>query len=181
MGQAIEDSKMLRTPVLSRRAAFAALSVPAVSALASAARAAPLGDASGFRDVCFLTPQSIEGPFYLDPQLVRAQIAEGRTGVPADSRSGEARSCRSPARAIPHRSPPAGRATNATCRCPPRLRAKRPCLGLAVLDANTPSAVPIPLRVRPAASIWSRAAPRSGFRCWSCSRRRRLVPARRIP
>src|SRR5712664_1047220 len=82
MGQAIEDSKMLRTPVLSRRAAFAALSVPAVSALASAARAAPLGDASGFRDVCFLTPQSIEGPFYLDPRLVRAQIAEGRTGVP---------------------------------------------------------------------------------------------------
>ena len=73
---------MLRTPVLSRRAAFAALSVPAVSALASAARAAPLGDASGFRDVCFLTPQSIEGPFYLDPRLVRAQIAEGRTGVP---------------------------------------------------------------------------------------------------
>jgi len=82
MGQAIEDSKMLRTPVLSRRAAFAALSVPAVSALASAARAAPLGDASGFRDVCFLMPQSIEGPFYLDPRLVRAQIAEGRTGVP---------------------------------------------------------------------------------------------------
>jgi len=82
MGQAIEDSKMLRNPVLSRRAAFAALSVPAVSALASAARAAPLGDASGFRDVCFLTPQSIEGPFYLDPRLVRAQIAEGRTGVP---------------------------------------------------------------------------------------------------
>jgi len=82
MGQAIEDSKMLRTPVLSRRAAFAALSVPAVSALASAARAAPLGDAGGFRDVCFLTPQSIEGPFYLDPRLVRAQIAEGRTGVP---------------------------------------------------------------------------------------------------
>jgi protocatechuate 3,4-dioxygenase beta subunit len=82
MGQAIEDSKMLRTPVLSRRAAFAALSVPAVSALASAACAAPLGDASGFRDVCFLTPQSIEGPFYLDPRLVRAQIAEGRTGVP---------------------------------------------------------------------------------------------------
>jgi protocatechuate 3,4-dioxygenase beta subunit len=82
MGQAIEDSKMLRTPVLSRRAAFAALSVPAVSALASAARAAPLGDASGFRDVCFLMPQSIERPFYLDPRLVRAQIAEGRTGVP---------------------------------------------------------------------------------------------------
>jgi protocatechuate 3,4-dioxygenase beta subunit len=73
---------MRKTPVLSRRAAFAALSVPAVSALAGAARAAPFAEASGFRNVCFLTPQSIEGPFYLDPKLVRAQIAEGRAGVP---------------------------------------------------------------------------------------------------
>ena len=73
---------MLKTPVLSRRAAFAALSVPAVNALTSAARATPFADAGGFRDVCFLTPQSIEGPYYLDPKLVRAQIAEGRAGVP---------------------------------------------------------------------------------------------------
>src|SRR6202048_4062521 len=69
---------MPRTPVLSRRAAFAALAVPAASALIRAADAAPFADA----DVCFLTPQSIEGPFYLDPRLVRAQIAEGRAGVP---------------------------------------------------------------------------------------------------
>jgi protocatechuate 3,4-dioxygenase beta subunit len=69
---------MLKTPVLSRRAAFAALSVPAASALIGAADAAPFADA----DVCFLTPQSIEGPFYLDPRLVRAQIGEGRAGVP---------------------------------------------------------------------------------------------------
>ena len=73
---------MLKTPVLSRRAAFAALSVPVVGALTSAARATPLADVGGFRDVCLLTPQSIEGPFYLDPRLVRSQIAEGRTGVP---------------------------------------------------------------------------------------------------
>jgi protocatechuate 3,4-dioxygenase beta subunit len=73
---------MLKAPVLSRRAAFAALSVPAVSALTSAARAAPPADASAFRDVCFLTPQSIEGPYYLDPKLVRTEIAEGRAGVP---------------------------------------------------------------------------------------------------
>ena len=69
---------MLKTAVLSRRAAFAALSVPAASALIRPAEAAPSTDA----DVCFLTPQSIEGPYYLDPRLVRAQIAEGRTGVP---------------------------------------------------------------------------------------------------
>jgi protocatechuate 3,4-dioxygenase beta subunit len=50
--------------------------------LTSAARAAPLADTGAFRDVCFLTPQSIEGPYYLNPRLVRAQIAEGRTGVP---------------------------------------------------------------------------------------------------
>jgi protocatechuate 3,4-dioxygenase beta subunit len=73
---------MPNIPMLSRRAAFAALSVPAVSALTGAARAAPLADAGEFRDVCFLTPQSIEGPFYLDPRLVRTEIAEGRAGVP---------------------------------------------------------------------------------------------------
>src|ERR1700694_4533007 len=73
---------MLKAPVLSRRAAFAALSIPAINALTGAARATPLADSGGFRDVCFLTPQSIEGPYYLDPRLVRAQIAEGRAGVP---------------------------------------------------------------------------------------------------
>jgi protocatechuate 3,4-dioxygenase beta subunit len=73
---------MLKTPVLSRRAAFAALSVPAANALTGVAQASPLADSSAFRDVCFLTPQSIEGPFYLEPRLVRAQIAEGRPGVP---------------------------------------------------------------------------------------------------
>src|SRR5260370_20003100 len=73
---------MLKTPVVSRRAAFAALSVPAANALTSAAHASPLADSSAFRDVCFLTPQSIEGPFYLEPRLVRAQIADGQPVVP---------------------------------------------------------------------------------------------------
>jgi protocatechuate 3,4-dioxygenase beta subunit len=31
---------------------------------------------------CLLTPQAIEGPFYTDPRLVRADITEGRPGVP---------------------------------------------------------------------------------------------------
>jgi protocatechuate 3,4-dioxygenase beta subunit len=44
--------------------------------------AAPLADTAASHDVCSLTPQSIEGPYYLDPHLVRAQIADGRTGVP---------------------------------------------------------------------------------------------------
>jgi protocatechuate 3,4-dioxygenase beta subunit len=73
---------MPNPPVLSRRAALSALSIPAASALIGAARAAPLTDANALRNVCLLTPQSIEGPYYLDPRTVRGQIAEGRTGVP---------------------------------------------------------------------------------------------------
>ena len=72
---------MPKTLMLSRRAAFAALTVPAAGAWVGTARAAPVSD-SALRDICFLTPQSIEGPYYLDPRLVRAQIAEGRSGVP---------------------------------------------------------------------------------------------------
>ena len=92
---------MLRTPVLSRRAAFAALSVPAVNALTGAARAAPLADTGALRDVCFLTPQQIEGPYYLDPGLVRRQIADGRAGVPlrVDLRVIDGATCRPSARA----------------------------------------------------------------------------------
>src|SRR2546421_7956277 len=79
-GHANEEATM-QPPVLSRRAAFAALSVPAAGAFTGAACAAPLAD-SALRNVCTLTPQSIEGPYYLDPRLVRAQIAEDRPGVP---------------------------------------------------------------------------------------------------
>src|SRR5947209_14880148 len=44
--------------------------------------AAETGVASAIDDACMLTPQSEEGPYYLDPKLVRADIAEGRPGVP---------------------------------------------------------------------------------------------------
>lgn len=33
-------------------------------------------------DVCVMTPSSTEGPYYFDPKLVRADITEGRPGVP---------------------------------------------------------------------------------------------------
>jgi protocatechuate 3,4-dioxygenase beta subunit len=87
---------MPEIPVLSRRAAFAALSVPAVTALTGAAHAKPRADAGGSRNVCFLTPQSIEGPYYLDPKLVRAEVAEGRAGVPlrVDLRVVDGASCK---------------------------------------------------------------------------------------
>jgi protocatechuate 3,4-dioxygenase beta subunit len=78
---AIEEWEMPKTPALSRRATFAALSVTALTALTRRAHARR-ADIDTFRDVCFLTPQSIEGPFYLDPRLVRTEIAEGRAGVP---------------------------------------------------------------------------------------------------
>jgi protocatechuate 3,4-dioxygenase beta subunit len=32
--------------------------------------------------VCVLTPEAVEGPFYFDPNLVRADITEGRPGAP---------------------------------------------------------------------------------------------------
>jgi protocatechuate 3,4-dioxygenase beta subunit len=92
---------MPKTPVLSRRAVFAALSIPAVNALTGAARGAPLADTAAIGDVCFLTPQSIEGPYYLDPKLVRAEIAEGRAGVPlrVDLRVIDGASCKPSERA----------------------------------------------------------------------------------
>jgi protocatechuate 3,4-dioxygenase beta subunit len=33
-------------------------------------------------EACILTPQSEEGPYYLDPKLVRADVTEGKPGVP---------------------------------------------------------------------------------------------------
>jgi protocatechuate 3,4-dioxygenase beta subunit len=32
--------------------------------------------------VCILTPEAMQGPFYFDPRLVRADITEGRRGAP---------------------------------------------------------------------------------------------------
>jgi protocatechuate 3,4-dioxygenase beta subunit len=33
-------------------------------------------------NICFLTPQAVEGPFYFDPKLERPDISEGLPGVP---------------------------------------------------------------------------------------------------
>jgi protocatechuate 3,4-dioxygenase beta subunit len=35
-------------------------------------------------NVCLLSPETTEGPYYLDPELVRADITEGRPGVPLE-------------------------------------------------------------------------------------------------
>jgi len=44
------------------------------------ARAAEAGLVAA--NVCLLSPETTEGPFYLDPRLVRRDITEGRPGVP---------------------------------------------------------------------------------------------------
>lgn len=61
-------------PRLPRRLALAA---PFGLAAATGRAGAAPADAAA----CVLTPQSIEGPFYLDPRLVRSAIAEDRPGV----------------------------------------------------------------------------------------------------
>jgi protocatechuate 3,4-dioxygenase beta subunit len=61
------------TPPLSRREALAAL---AAGGLAPGLAQAASGE------VCVLTPETVEGPFYLDPRLVRADIREDLPGVP---------------------------------------------------------------------------------------------------
>ena len=46
---------------------------------ALAAEAVP---SAASEDACILTPQAEEGPYYLDPKMVRAEVTEGRPGVP---------------------------------------------------------------------------------------------------
>ncbi len=72
---------------LSRRSVFRTLSLPAAALLFPRAAAAEVAASPApallvDEPVCVLTPQSVEGPFYLDPDLLRADIADGRPGVP---------------------------------------------------------------------------------------------------
>jgi len=66
------------------RRGFLGLVSTGATLLAPAARAASenVSPSAGADDACVLTPQSESGPYYLDPKLVRADIAEGRPGVP---------------------------------------------------------------------------------------------------
>lgn len=63
-------------PGLSRRAALVDLSTTPALVFATAQAASPEPG------TCRLTPKSIEGPFYLDPRLVRSELGEGRPGMP---------------------------------------------------------------------------------------------------
>lgn len=74
----------LRTWTASRRRFLAGLTVGPASLVSHSAQSAPSGDATAGSDetVCALTPQSVEGPYYVDPKLVRADITEDRQGIP---------------------------------------------------------------------------------------------------
>src|SRR5689334_11190805 len=49
---------------------------------ARAAQAASESQAIGAEEACILTPQAEEGPFYVDPKLIRTDITDGKAGVP---------------------------------------------------------------------------------------------------
>ncbi len=66
-----------RRGVLGLLSAGAALLTPPARAASETAPASANAD-----EACILTPQSESGPYYLDPKLVRAEIAEDRPGVP---------------------------------------------------------------------------------------------------
>ena len=69
-------------PCLSRRRALCLIAVTASgTVLAPASLARSADELLPGADVCVLTPETTEGPYYFDPQLVRRDIAEGRDGV----------------------------------------------------------------------------------------------------
>lgn len=81
------ESPTTRTPVFARRAILRALALSPVAALVPGlARAAAEKAGLVSANVCMLTPETTEGPFYVDPRLVRADITEGRSGAPLELR-----------------------------------------------------------------------------------------------
>lgn len=72
-------------PDLRRRTLLQSLALlPAGMAAPAWAQLAAEGEGLVAPNVCLVTPETTAGPFYLDPDLVRADIAEGRPGTPLD-------------------------------------------------------------------------------------------------
>src|SRR2546430_6852711 len=84
---------------LNRRQALSLIGASAGSAAAASAavglilpaemaRAQAAGSGGGLivpsSSVCLLTPEVTEGPYYTDPKLIRADVTEGRPGVPTE-------------------------------------------------------------------------------------------------
>lgn len=69
--------------VLDRRSLLNALALaPAAVALSPALRAEAQASGLITTDVCMVQKEVTEGPFYLDPRLIRSDITEGRPGLP---------------------------------------------------------------------------------------------------
>jgi len=77
-------SKNVSLPQLGRRRLLAGASVLGGAALGAVLPAR--GEAASAKALLPLTAQTTEGPFYFDPQLVRADITEGLPGVPIEVR-----------------------------------------------------------------------------------------------
>jgi len=83
---------MIRTNPITRREALTLVAVTAAGgALMSRTTFAQEAGASATElitgaDVCVITPEVTEGPYYFDPALERADITEGRPGLPTTVR-----------------------------------------------------------------------------------------------
>lgn len=75
-----------RTVLIATGASAAALAVAAAAPVAATPTPAPVADpadaAPAAAAVCTLTKEMTEGPYYLDGQLVRANVTEGKAGAP---------------------------------------------------------------------------------------------------
>jgi protocatechuate 3,4-dioxygenase beta subunit len=70
---------------VTRRHVLAGVAIAASAGLgwrAADTQAGPAAPAKPNGKICILTPEAAEGPFYFDPKLVRAAIAEGKAGAP---------------------------------------------------------------------------------------------------
>lgn len=69
-------------PHLSRRKAVALLAVTAAGGvLVPRSAFGETGELITGTDICVITPETTEGPYYFDPELVRSDITEGRPGL----------------------------------------------------------------------------------------------------
>ncbi|MGC4986379.1 MULTISPECIES: intradiol ring-cleavage dioxygenase [unclassified Streptomyces] len=76
-----------RTVLIATGASAAALAVAAAAPVAATSTPAPVADPADAAPaaaaaVCTLTKEMTEGPYYLDGQLVRADVTEGKAGAP---------------------------------------------------------------------------------------------------
>ena len=89
-------------PEITRRQAMSMLAVT-VAGGALLPRAAFAQDNLMDADVCVIVPEVTEGPYYFDPALLRADITEGRPGLPMTLKMQVVDQACAPARRCPRR------------------------------------------------------------------------------